>query len=190
MAPKHLKTKRLYLRDIAQSDADQIEQLMTDGSVAHAAPGTPHPYTCDEILQRITDNLKDIEKKTGSHLAICLQSTDQLIGLANLTVTAHHRHAEIGFWLGSDYRNQGYMTEALNAAIDHWFNAYNLNRITAHHLALNTASSHVMQKLGMTQEGIFRNHIFHNNQYHDIVWYGLLKSEWGKHGRNQPNQPN
>ena len=53
-----------------------------------------------------------------------------------------------------------------------------LNRIYATHLKKNPASGKVMKKIGMKKEGILRQHVKKWGEYEDLVYYGLLKSEF------------
>jgi RimJ/RimL family protein N-acetyltransferase len=38
-----------------------------------------------------------------------------------------------------------------------------------------------MQKIGMTLEGTLRKHVLRHNERHDLVCYGILRSEWERH---------
>lgn len=89
-----------------------------------------------------------------------------------------HRQAKLGYWLGVPYWNRGYMTEAVQALVGYGFTELGLNKITASHFARNPASGRVMQKLGMTQEGLLRQDVRKNDDFEDLVLYGLLAEEW------------
>lgn len=43
------------------------------------------------------------------------------------------------------------------------------------HFANNRASGRVMEKLGMKEEGVLREHVKKWGEYHDLVVFGLLK---------------
>ncbi|MGB1316409.1 MAG: GNAT family N-acetyltransferase, partial [Chitinophagales bacterium] len=58
------------------------------------------------------------------------------------------------------------------------FKVLNLNRIEADHFSENIASGTVLLKNNFTKEGIIREKRFENNKYHDVIVYGILKSEW------------
>jgi RimJ/RimL family protein N-acetyltransferase len=89
------------------------------------------------------------------------------------------RSAEIAFILGdSSYSGKGFMFRAGTLLISHAFNTLNLNRIACGTLATNIAMIRLASKLGMTQEGRRRQALFKNNQYIDILEYGLVRSEW------------
>ena len=73
---------------------------------------------------------------------------------------------------------QGYCTEAARAMLDYAFAALDLNRVQARHLTRNPASGRVMQKAGMTYEGVLRQAIFRWNRFDDLAIYSILRSEY------------
>lgn len=71
---------------------------------------------------------------------------------------------------------QGYCTEAAKAIVAFGFQQLKLQRIFAIHMTKNTASGRVMQKIGMTYEGVLRNHIKKNGDFVDVEVYGIKSS--------------
>jgi ribosomal-protein-alanine N-acetyltransferase len=55
-----------------------------------------------------------------------------------------------------------------------------LNRIQANCMLENTGSERVMQKAGMSFEGIMREGVFAKGRYQDLKTYAILKKEWEK----------
>jgi RimJ/RimL family protein N-acetyltransferase len=86
--------------------------------------------------------------------------------------------AELGYWLGVPYWNQGYMSEAVRRMIQYGFEHMQLNRVFARYLMTNPASGRVMQKAGMTYEGVMRKHTRKGDQFHDLAYYSILRSEF------------
>lgn len=86
---------------------------------------------------------------------------------------------EVGYFLVKDATGKGYATEAANAVIRYAFEQLKVLRVDLRCVADNAASIQVAKRCGFTQEGCFR-------QYHrkkdgtlvDMLWYGLLLSEW------------
>lgn len=86
---------------------------------------------------------------------------------------------EVGYFLIKEFTGKGYATEAANVAIRYAFEHLKVFRIDLRCAADNTASIQVARRCGFTQEGCFR-------QYHrkkdgtlvDMLWFGLLFSEW------------
>ena len=59
-----------------------------------------------------------------------------------------------------------------------------LHRIYARYLARNRASSRVLEKLGMTHEGVLREHLKKRGVFEDLNVMGIMKDEFMK-GKQQ-----
>jgi RimJ/RimL family protein N-acetyltransferase len=59
---------------------------------------------------------------------------------------------ELGYAMHEDYRNHGYMTEAVGALVEWAFEHENCQRVTAETLPDNFASQRVLQKAGLSLE--------------------------------------
>ncbi len=57
-----------------------------------------------------------------------------------------------------------------------------MNKIIATAALDNRQSWRVMEKLGMTHEGVKRGHSKIGGRYVDWVEYGVLREEWGQAG--------
>lgn len=110
--------------------------------------------------------------------AIIRTDDDELIGAIGLTIDRSHLRAELGYWIGVRYWNQGYATEAARAILSCGFDELGLNRIYAVHLVRNPASGRVMQKVGMQREGRLRAHVRKWDRFEDVDAYGILADEW------------
>jgi len=60
------------------------------------------------------------------------------------------------------------------------FEEMGLNRIECYHALGNEKSGRVMQKVGMSFEGIARERLYAKNRYWDNKQYAILKSDWIK----------
>ena len=89
-----------------------------------------------------------------------------------------HANAEMGYWIGKPYWNQGYGTEAAGGILQYAFEQLDLNRVYAAHFRRNPASGRIMQKIGMTYEGCLRQHIKKWDSFEDMEYYGILRSEY------------
>ena len=66
---------------------------------------------------------------------------------------------------------------AARAIIEHGFRKLNLHRIYCGTAGTNTAMKRLAVKLGMTQEGTRRQHVFLDGCWADVIEYGLLRIE-------------
>ena len=67
--------------------------------------------------------------------------------------------AEIGYDLNPECWGQGFMAEALVAAINHGIDSMKLNRIDALVYIKNDRSVRLLQRLGFKQEGLLRGSV-------------------------------
>ena len=61
--------------------------------------------------------------------------------------------------------------------IDFCFDDLGLNRVEADHFARNPASGRVMEKAGMTREGLMRQKYCKDGEFLDAVLYAVLKED-------------
>jgi ribosomal-protein-alanine N-acetyltransferase len=173
-----LKTPRLHLRPFTLDDAPVVQQLAGAYEIARTTANIPHPYEAGVAESWIASHPQAYADGEAVTFAIVRRSTDRLIGAIGMHLNKDHHYAEIGYWIGVPYWNQGYCTEAARAMLAYGFSAWDLNRIQARHMAENPASGRVMQKIGMQREGTLRESIFRWNAYHDAVMYAILRSEF------------
>jgi RimJ/RimL family protein N-acetyltransferase len=86
---------------------------------------------------------------------------------------------EVGYFIVKEFIGKGYATESANAIIRYAFEQMKVLRIDLRCATDNTASIQVAKRCGFTQEGCFRQH--HRKKdgtLVDMLWYGLLLSEW------------
>ena len=116
----------------------------------------------------------------AAHFAITRREDSALLGTISLGISAEHRRAELGYWIGKPYWNNGYASEAARAVLAYAFNTLGLNRVFAHHFSGNPSSGRVMEKIGMTCEGRSPQHFSKWGEFVDISFYGILKSDYDK----------
>lgn len=162
------------------SDADDVQRLAGDRAVADTTLNIPHPYEDGRAEKWISNHADWFDCGEQAVFAITLQAGGSLIGAIGLRLRREDAKAELGYWIGREFWNQGYCTEAAEAIVRFGFEQLDLHRIYAHHFSRNPASGRVMQKLGMTHEGHLREHVRKWDDFEDLELYGLLKSEWVK----------
>ena len=112
-----------------------------------------------------------------SIFAIVLKDDATLVGAMGLIVNRDHENAELGYWIGKPYWNQGYATEAAQAVVDYAFTALRLRRVFAHHFSRNVASGRVLKKIGMHHEGRLRQHVKKWDRFEDLDTYGIVRAD-------------
>jgi len=173
-----LQTERLVLRPFSLADAAEVTRMCGDDIIARYIPTMPHPYPPEAATAWLSTHQEKFDAGKETIFAITDKADGKLMGAVGLIITPEHRRAEIGYWLGAEYREQDYMTEAARAALGYAFKKLELEAVTAHHLRPNTASGMVMQKLGMKYEGCRRKFYFHRGEFVDIIMYSILRDEF------------
>jgi ribosomal-protein-alanine N-acetyltransferase len=174
-----LETARLLLRPFVLSDAPDVQRLAGAPEVADTTLNLPHPYEVRDAEQWISSQPVRFASSSSVAYAVTRRTDGILLGAISLMeISARHRRAELGYWLGVPFWNQGYMTEAAAALIGYSFSELGLHKITAGHFTRNPASGRVMQKIGMIYEGVQRQHVCKNGVFENNALYGLLADEW------------
>lgn len=179
-----LSTERLILRPFSLADAPDVLCLAGDRDIASTTLNIPHPYEPGMAENWIATHPEAFEQGDTVTFALVLRAGNAFIGAMGLRLELEHRRAELGYWVGKPYWNQGFATEAARAVVRYGFEALGLNRIYASHLTRNPASGRVMQKLGMVYEGRLRQHILKWGVFEDLALYAILRND-----DNRPGEP-
>jgi [ribosomal protein S5]-alanine N-acetyltransferase len=173
-----LTNSRIKLREILETDIPQIAKLCNDETIHQWVLNIPYPYTEEDAKYFYTEKyLKFKQDKSVESYAIQLNDHHELIGLISLHINKEKPYiGMIGYWIGAEYRNKGYMTEATNEIIRIGFQEYKLKRIYATHKVGNEASVKVMLKAGMEYEGTLRANLYYKGEYHDSPTYSIINS--------------
>lgn len=175
---EQLITERLHLRHFSASDAPFIVDLVSDPAIAAGVLAIPVPYTLADALDWI--GIQEQERKIGTEFtfAVCERYQGTLAGAASLRVNTEYFHAELGYWIGRNFRGKGYAREAASALLEFGFFGLGLHRIYARHLAWNTASARVLTGIGLKHEGTMHGHALKWGLFHDIEVYGICFDEY------------
>ena len=177
-----LETPRLILRPFREADIPDIVALLQEPDIHRTTLHIPYPYAEQHARAWLAQQQKSREEGTGYTFAVLRKEDQQLLGAIDIRPHMAHRKAEVGYWIGKPYWGRGYATEALKAILRFGFETLNLNRIYATHFAENPASGRVMQKAGMTYEGVMRQAIYKDGRFHDQLMYAILREEWNASG--------
>ncbi len=170
-----LMTARLTLRPFALADAARVQELAGDQRVAETTLNIPHPYPDGVAEAWIASHAPAAARGHFYSFAITRTSDTTLLGGIALTLAPRHNRAELGYWLGVPYWNQGYMSEAAQRVVAFGLEALGIHRIEATCLPRNPASARVMEHCGMQREGLLHDYICKEGVYEDILIYALVQ---------------
>src|SRR5688500_5119119 len=174
-----LTTERLLLRDFVPSDWVAVLAYQQDPLYLRYNEWTSR--TAEEVrdfIQMFLDQQRQYPR-IKFQFAITLKSNGQLIGNCGIRRESPETHeADIGYELDPKYWGKGYATEAARAVLQFGFTQLSLHRISAWCVADNIGSAHVLEKLGMRQEGRLREHQYFKDRWWDTLLYAILYEEW------------
>lgn len=179
-----LTTARLTLRRFAPADAQAMfDNWASDASVTKYLSWETHPSP-DFTRELIAKWILEYENPEYYHWVIEFDGT--IVGGISLhDLSNRAMRCELGYCIGSKWWNQGVATEAARAVIGFAFEKLGAHRVWATHDVANAASGRVMQKAGMTREGILRQHARHKGgAFYDMVCCGVLREQWQKARRD------
>jgi RimJ/RimL family protein N-acetyltransferase len=173
-----LETERLLLRKITRDDAPDVFEYASDPEVPTYMSWEPH-----QSIQETYDYLERAMRRYQEHnpgpWAIIHRCDAKMIGTCSFSFwDREHNSSELGYVLNRRYWGQGYMSEAVRAVVAFGFRELGMNRIQARCDVPNVGSARVMEKAGMTFEGVLRQQLFEKGSYRDIKIYSILRSEW------------
>ena len=87
------------------------------------------------------------------------------------------KSGKLGYWLGKEHAQKGYMTEAIALIARYGFSELNLVRIEAYSMAQNTASIKLLKKCNFTLEGEARSYLEINGFRENHLIFSLLKED-------------
>lgn len=173
-----LATERLLLRRLEPEDAAAVFAYASDHEVTKYLSWDTHKTVADS-LAFINFTVERYRKDEAGDWAIILQATGKLIGTLGFPqVDRKNNQAAIGYVSGRHYWGAGLMPEAVRRLLQFAFHELKLNRIECIHALPNTRSGRVMQKAGMTLEGVARERLFAKGRYWDVKQYAILRSDW------------
>ena len=172
-----LHSPRLVLRPFEPGDAALVQLLAGDKAIADTTLNIPHPYE-DGMAESWIAGHEERLREGNVVFVIALRASNDLIGTAGLHIDEASRKAELGYWVGVPYWNEGYASEAAIRLVEYAFEDLSLNRVAARHFARNPASGRVMQKAGMVHEGTIREGALKGDRFEDLELYAILRSDW------------
>ena len=170
-----LRTERLILRPMRLSDAAALFPVFCDSDTLRYWAHEPIT-TMQQMHDIIARNLPP-QNRPQSSFAITREG--QTIGVFNF-YNEQDRMAGLGYILNRAHWGQGYVSEAIDAALDHGFGTLGLHRVWLEIDPRNFGSVRVAQKCGFAAEGVARESYLLGGEYLDSVYYSMLRDEWLK----------
>lgn len=176
--PPVLETQRLILRKLSLDDAKDVFDYARDPEVIRYLPWTVH-NSIEDTITYLNDILEKQAKAQVTSWALVYKPLARVVGSGGYNWwLPEQRRAEIGYVLSRSLWGKGLMTEAVRAIIEFGFAKMNLNRIQALCREENLASVKVLEKCGMSREGLLRGYTWDEGESRNFLMYSILQGEW------------
>ena len=179
---QHIIASRIYIRspkrkdwrtwvDLRRNSYDFLKEWEPFWSLADC---TKSAYMRQLRMQKV----KAINDQAYAFLCFDLEQ-DVLLGGINISNVQRgiSQTANIGYWLGEEFTNQGYMNEAMIAILPFLFEQMKFNRVQAYTLPENKRSRNLLHKLNFREEGLIRKCMKINDIWRDHILYSKLAEE-------------
>lgn len=174
---KTFEGKYVYLCPIEMNDLEDYYLFLSDSETGK--------FTGNQIIftkQTAASWIEKISKpdSTRVDLMIISQETGQFLGEVVLNdIDSVNRSANIRIAIsGQNNKGKGYGTEAMLLMLQYAFGTLNMHRIELGVYSFNGRAIHVYEKLGFKREGIQRDYLYFNYQYHDSIMMSILEHEF------------
>ena len=162
-----LKSKKFILRPYRKGDEKNIVKYANDKTIAKNTSNMPYPYTEKDAKDWIKKNLVWYGQKNPENFVLAIEINGELVGTIGLHHIQKEHKAELGYWLGKEFRGQGVMTEAVGLMTRYALNDLKLRRVSAYVYAFNEGSKRVLEKCGFILEGIVKKELKKGNKFID-----------------------
>ena len=143
-----LKSTNIFLRTLQSSDAEVIFEWENNPKNWEIS-GTKSAFTKEEINTFVNGN-HDLKENQQIRYVICLNDPEEAIGTIDLfEYDAKKKAVGLGVLIaGTENRNKGYASEAINLMIDYCRNELKLVHLFCNIIKDNTASIRLFEKCG------------------------------------------
>ncbi|WP_081744887.1 GNAT family N-acetyltransferase, partial [Arthrobacter sp. H14] len=170
-----LHTGRLRLEQLGPQHFDSTWQYLQDEE-GRRLTGTHQDFTEDAVrkfLARLpgSDERADwavIRTEDGAHIGEVV--------LNDLDEDNRSMNFRIGL-AGDGVRGQGYGTEATRAVVAYAFDVVGLHRVSLGVYSFNPRAQWVYEKVGFVREGVARDALLWDGQWHDEVLMAMLTTD-------------
>ena len=166
----------LTLRYATEEDADALFALADAEATQWFSWG---PYRDREQPLAYIRGLED-KRESGALLDfLAIHREHGPVGVTGLSEYApRDRRATVGTWFGRAFWGSGINAESKALMAHLAFEALGFHRLTAWANTRNGRSQTALERLGFRREGVLRAYNTHASGTHDVVAFGLVRSDW------------
>ncbi len=149
-----IETQRLLIRDVKTEDIIPFVKMAADGSLSDCG----FDRDCGNWMAEWIDEAKSFafrDNPNTDYLAytITLKTDATVIGSVGCSYYEDLQKTGITYFIGAQYRDNGYAVEAVKAYTEYFLNHYNAKRMIATVRDENISSWKVIEKVGFMLSG-------------------------------------
>lgn len=168
--------KKITLRPLELNDMPLLNKIINDKEISDMVVGWSKPVTMEEQ----NTWFKNLVNDKNIRYAIC--EKEAAIGTATIrNIDWKNRSAALDIKIDKNFTKKGYGCETITLLIEYCFNELNMNRIYVNILKHNKASEKLFAKCGFVNEGMQKEAVYKNGEYHDLLMYSILKKDYQRH---------
>lgn len=174
-----LTTSRLYLEELTWDDIPKVHELHTIPELdEYNTLGIPENIERTEEVMKPAIEDQDNDPRSQFAWKICLKSNNEVIGLAGMFPSNDRfRLAEIYYKLHPDHWGKGYATEVAKELVRFGFEDLKVHKVEAGVQTENVRSVRVLEKIGMTNEGLRRKILPIRGEWKDNYHYAIVEDD-------------
>lgn len=154
-----IKTERLIIRDLKSEDAISFAEMASDDSLNDIGFDADCGVRMSEwITEAKQFAVRNNPYKDYLAYVITLKNSE-VVGSVGCSYYEDLNEVGITYFIGAQYRNAGYATEAAQAYMEYFFNSYDIKRMIATVRAENVSSCKVVEKVGflLTEKKMYKD---------------------------------
>jgi len=174
-----LQSKRLKLKEVIWDDAEDVHILFSIPEVdEYNTLGIPRNIGETKETIRPMIEAQNSEIRKSYFWKIVKKESDEFIGVAGMILSADKfKLGEIYYKLHPSHWGQGYATEVAKTLIKSGFNDFHLHKVEAGVATENIRSIRVLEKSGMTREGLRRKILPIRGEWKDNYHYAIVEDD-------------
>ena len=172
-----MRTENCHIRPVSSADLERMLVWRNQPQV-RACMLNQHEISLDEHQQWFERCSKDPSRRL-----MIVEEGECPLGFVGFSGVEAGAVATWGFYAAPE-AVKGAGTKLGLTALGFAFGELRLYKVCGHALAFNEASIRMHKKIGFRQEGLLRGQHKINENYHDIICFGLLREEWDMRWRH------
>lgn len=165
---REIKTDRLFLRRIKQTDWQMVSYLRSDKEVNKFVK-RPNADSKEKALEFILKTNKGIDEQNLYYWTITEKNSAKMIGSICLwNFSKDRKTAEVGYDLSPKFQRKGIMNESLKSILEFGFKNLNLDFIEAYTQKNNENSKKLLERNGFILVPDKKDEENHDNVIYEI----------------------